>query len=203
MATAAIKRKRKQKPQSAKRQTPQDKHQRNHPMAQGKKTKTPGGQKPQSSKRQPSTTTTERKTPQHAEAPGHQKTNANSSDQQTDSNHNQRQTPTAVDKNLKARNAKTTRGKPKAIKCSAEHGGWIWNGLILRYCNQLCATGQHSDNQETAKWIIGFDRFKNIISMWISVTSNKFEYTTRGYQWGSQKAYQSKSTILPIYKTIP
>jgi hypothetical protein len=61
MATAAIKRKRKQKPQRAKRQTPQDKHQRNHPMAQGKKTKTPGGQKPQSSKRQPSTTTTERK----------------------------------------------------------------------------------------------------------------------------------------------
>jgi len=61
LATAATKRKRKQKPQSAKRQTPQEKRQYNHPMAQGKKTYTPGGQKPQSAKRQAPTTITERK----------------------------------------------------------------------------------------------------------------------------------------------
>ena len=61
VATAATKRKRKQKPQSAKRQTPQEKRQYNHPMAQGKKTNTPGGQKPHSAKRQAPTTITESK----------------------------------------------------------------------------------------------------------------------------------------------
>ena len=106
--------KRQQKPQSAKRQLPQDKRQHNHPKAQGKKTNTLGGQKPQSFNRQPPTTTTERqKNTQACRWPWAQKTNANRSDQQQRTNtnhshhegekHNRRQCSSAANGALWAR----------------------------------------------------------------------------------------------------
>ena len=84
----------------------------------------------------------ERKTPQHAEGSGHQQTNTNSGDQHTHShqveekqNRRGRTTKTSKQKALrggaeapnrcgqKARNTKTARRKPRAVKCPAAANG--------------------------------------------------------------------------------
>ena len=144
--------KRKQKPQSTKRQTPQDKRQRNHAREEDEHPRRAAApQAPtdnhQKKEKQPSTQTpiavTSIKEPLPTIAPRGKKTQHKGQDHQnsktkgtpggaeagrspktlkTDSNHNQRQKPTAVDKSAK-RNAhrkdQTARRKPRAIKCSS------------------------------------------------------------------------------------